>query len=230
MKRWCRSRSGNDGDVVWEVKSFWYCWAHHSWGIGYRPYAAVSSSKNRCSEKLNKLSEQVLKALQAYAESEVELAIEVTELKKYKRDYMGIGQPKFLNLKEFKNLLPHVDEVDPKWKKVINQVVLTKILRDAGVSSVSEKESKKSSKNRTIYSTSDAVEKHPESFNKDNADHVIKYRAGNDQNKGSNSSKNNNGGKVTIKSLRNEFPKEEDESKEDWGNRLQSIMRERNGD
>lgn len=231
MKRWCRSRRGNDDDIVWELKSRWWFWAHHSLGIGYTPYANVASFRNRCSVKLNRLAEKLVKELQKYAEAEAELVIKNKALKKEKHNYLGIGLPIYMDIREFRNLIPHVDYVEPEWKKVVSKPLIMKILKDANVSDTFEENVRSRRKNRSIYTTSDLVKNHPEAFSKDGNEPVIHYKAESNPKKSSAKGNRNNGGqKCTVKSLRSEFPKEEDESNEEWGSRLQSTVRERNGD
>ena len=225
MKWPFRPRPGVGDDVVYEIKSFFFLWCPN-WSIGYKEYANAASARNRISTRLNEMAEKFEKELHKYAEAEAELKAERDDLKGSRYNHLGIGEVIYLEKKDFKEMLPYIPEPKPKWKEFVQKAKVIRILREHGALDKTKQLADARVKGTTIYSPSDAVDDHPEFFASDSAEHLVKWRP-EKKNSGANG-QNKQGGRATIKNLRDEFPQEDDEDYPEWDKRLKAIAQERN--
>jgi hypothetical protein len=231
MKRWFRPRPGVGNDVVYEIKGLVWFLVPATFGIGFREFANAAAKRNRISHKLNEMSLVMERTVEEFGRAEAELKAERDDLAANRYNHLGVGRPFLSDPKSFKDMLPYVSEPKPEWKAFVAAPVWKRILRennvgDSGSNPQKTKTNSGPQRGRTIISPSDAVDKHPEAFGNDHAEHVVKYR---DPKKEKTSKSKSGEGKATIKNLRSEFPREEDEERSDWDKRLSEIARERNG-
>ena len=231
MERWFRLGPGRGDDVVYELKSGWFFLIPASVGWGYRRYANAASNRNRLAVKLNALSEEMEEVIVKFAKAEAELKADKDQLDAEAQNHLGEGTPFEADPSTFKNMLPYVAEPKPLWKAFVASPVWKRVLRENGAVETASSRApipQPRMKGRIVISPSDAITKHPEAFANDNAEQLVQYKSpgkqGNKQQKG----QGGNGSKATIKSLRSEFPREEDEGQSDWDKRLKEIASERN--
>ena len=173
MKRQYRMRPGNGNDVIYERKSWWFCWVPSFLGIGFYPYANAASGRNRSVEKLNKLAQDIIKEADTYAASESVISDEWYELKnKETVDRYGISELEYLDDKFIKPMLPFKKYVKEDFREVILKKVIDRALKDHKVDPNSYKgKSSNNGKVDMVITSKDGLD----NFDMDHARHVVAY-------------------------------------------------------
>ena len=227
MRRWFRPRIGREDDVVWEIKHGFFWFLPASWGWGYQDYANAASQRNQLSAKANKQCLELEETIVKIAQAEASLRAERKSLDEDRYDKNARGKPILLPTKDFDNMLPYTDEPEPLWKTFVASPVWKRILKAHGANETEveqNKRHKRPKRGTVMISPSDAIDKHPEFFEADGVEQLVRYRPGDHkQKKDSNNSNPNEGKKGNFKQLRGSHPKEDWETQNEYDGRLRGL-------
>lgn len=220
MKWPFRPRPGVGNDVVYEKKSLLTWLLPHGWSIGFYPFANAASSRNRHAQKLNKICEELVAELHKWAEAGAQVQAERDELDGYKFDHLGVGRVIYMTGKEVSDMIPYVPDVELKFEKFVYKHVIDGIKREYGLKTSDNKKPANKLRPDVMVTTPEGAK----GLTTDDAAHVIAWKQ---EEKKNSSGKRPN--KNRMQELREEYPKDPGENKQEWNNRLQEILREERG-
>lgn len=216
LSQYFQPRTGQPGDVVFYKRSFGYWWLPNKAFIGWRPYANAASAKNKHEVKMNKLADEFMDELYAWAQATKDLQGDAANMRKeYEIDMYGIGKPTYLTVKDVKAMLPYTPSPTPEWKSFIQPSVITKVLVAAKVD-VGKAMGNKDKSDLVVTNA-----KGKDLVDQGKAHSFVEFKSGDKNSQGNNSG---NKSKGKWKQLKGQFPQKDGETPEEWTNRLKEIL------
>lgn len=222
IAQYYRARTGQEGDIIFEKRSWNYWPLPNSWHAGWRPYANAASARNKHSLELNKLVSKVRDVLHLWAQAEKDLQGDARVLREeYQIDGMGIGKKlAYLKGKQVEAMRPFTAEPVPEWGLFISLREIKDALKAARLKNpdkVLENLAKLSKKPDLMITDT----KGRDSIDGSEASEFIHYKAGEKKSGGQGAG---NKSKKAVNGLKNTFKRKEGESDQEWTIRLEGIL------
>ena len=223
-------------DVIYNRRPLWLIWLPN-WMkyTGWHPYANAASARNNAVRELNKTAEKLEKQVRLYAEHEAQVQADCKDLDRFKYDEYSVGKVIMMSDKQVAPMRPYVPNTPPTFLKMVNKAWLNDILKKAKVSgspldkSPGKRNGGPPPASDMMYTSKDGLDS---AVKNKHAEHVVAYSADKEKKNSKGSGKDpdeNQKRQKLINNLKNVFPKQDQENKQEWNIRLGDILDEQEG-
>tara|TARA_R110000772_G_scaffold137370_3_gene246268 strand:+ start:2373 stop:3050 length:678 start_codon:yes stop_codon:yes gene_type:complete len=215
-----RTRPGPDGDVIYENKGWMLrTLLPHTSKFGWAPYANAASACNQHQETLNEMAAAMRREIRAWANSVAMVQADRKYLDAMKFNHFGVGEIVYMTDDEIGEMLPYVATVEPRWKDLIHPHIYNNALKEANVVPDTQNKDRGPARPDMIVSTDDGAK---DLANEQGAStQVIAWNA--EENK-RNSKDNSKTNKQRMNELKQQNPRNEDESKDEYNKRIGRML------